>query len=59
MNNFFKKPIVLILLGILIVTIGAFAKIMAMSFSQGIIILGLIVEFTGLVALVKTFLKTN
>ena len=57
MNNKYKIPLVLFLLGMLFTIVGALFKIMHWPFASWILILGMFSEAIAIIALISIVLK--
>jgi hypothetical protein len=59
MNNKYKIPLVLFLLGMLFTIVGALFKIMHWPFASWILILGMFSEAIAIIALISIVLKKS
>lgn len=55
--NFKPKPFGILIIGMAIVLLGALAKILKESFSDKLLLIGLIVELVGLIIFFKWYFK--
>lgn len=59
MNNQYKIPLVLFLLGMVITVVGALFKLMHWPFASWILIVGMLTEAIAIIALIAIVLKKS